>query len=53
MGKELPEGILVCGDHMATATLNGAFESGVSAGQMAAKAVAKSSNKQVVTQQVD
>jgi hypothetical protein len=36
-GKELPKGLLICGDHMATATLNGAVESGVSAGNDAAK----------------
>ena len=36
-GKDLPTGLLVCGDHMATATLNGAVESGVSAGKEAAK----------------
>lgn len=38
-GKELPPGVLVCGDHMATATLNGALESGVLAGQEAAQLV--------------
>jgi phytoene dehydrogenase-like protein len=32
----LPEGLLVCGDHVATATLNGALESGVAAGRAAA-----------------
>ena len=37
--KELPDGLFVCGDHMATATLNGAIESGVNAGDAAAKAV--------------
>ena len=31
-GKALPDGLAVCGDHMATATLNGAVESGVNAG---------------------
>jgi phytoene dehydrogenase-like protein len=31
-GKALPSGAYVCGDHMATATLNGALESGVNAG---------------------
>lgn len=31
-GNILPRGFVVCGDHMATATLNGAMESGVSAG---------------------
>ncbi|KAL3925368.1 MAG: hypothetical protein SGILL_000454 [Bacillariaceae sp.] len=36
-GKDLPTGLLVCGDHMSTATLNGAVESGVSAGKDAAK----------------
>ena len=37
-GKELPKGMFVCGDHVATATLNGALESGVNAGQDAIKA---------------
>jgi len=37
-GKELPNGFYVCGDHMATATLNGAVESGVTAGTDVAKA---------------
>eukprot|EP00978_Attheya_sp_CCMP212_P010252 scaffold24666_cov49-Attheya_sp.AAC.4 len=32
----LPEGLFVCGDHMATATLNGALESGLNAGKKAA-----------------
>jgi phytoene dehydrogenase-like protein len=36
-GKELPKGLFVCGDHMATATLNGALESGERAGDAAAK----------------
>jgi len=36
-GKELPAGLFVCGDHMATATLNGALESGAGAGQAAGK----------------
>lgn len=44
-GKDLPSGLFVCGDHMATATLNGALESGAAAGQdagkFAANAVAK------------
>jgi phytoene dehydrogenase-like protein len=35
-GRTLPAGLLVCGDHMATATLNGALESGVKAGEEAA-----------------
>ncbi len=35
LGMELPHGIFVCGDHMATSTLNGAFESGVNAGNAA------------------
>ena len=39
--KKLPEGLFVCGDHMATATLNGALESGVNAGTAAAKAAMK------------
>mmetsp|Transcript_30774 Transcript_30774/g.47148 ORF Transcript_30774/g.47148 Transcript_30774/m.47148 type:complete len:533 (-) Transcript_30774:469-2067(-) len=29
--KKLPEGLVLCGDHMATATLNGAMESGINA----------------------
>lgn len=32
----LPDGLFVCGDHVATATLNGALESGVNAGKAAA-----------------
>ena len=32
-------GILVCGDHQATATLNGAVESGVNAGKDASMVV--------------
>jgi phytoene dehydrogenase-like protein len=35
-GISLPPGLMVCGDHMATATLNGALESGVKAGTLAA-----------------
>ena len=42
-GKELPNGLYVCGDHMATATLNGAVESGVSAGTDVADAIMGSS----------
>ena len=38
---ELPDGIFVCGDHMSTATLNGALESGTKAGVMASMKVAK------------
>jgi len=34
-GRDLPEGLYVCGDHMATASLNGAIESGVNAGKVA------------------
>ena len=37
-GKELPKGFFVCGDHMATATLNGAVEAGVRAGTEVARA---------------
>jgi predicted NAD/FAD-dependent oxidoreductase len=44
-GKDLPEGLFVCGDHMATATLNGALESGVSAGREAAKIAAEAAKK--------
>ncbi len=36
----------MCGDHMATATLNGALESGVTAGQEAAKVAAKAKPKE-------
>jgi protoporphyrinogen oxidase len=36
-GKKLPHGLFVCGDHMATATLNGALESGENAGNAASK----------------
>jgi phytoene dehydrogenase-like protein len=38
-GVNLPEGLFVCGDHVATATLNGALESGVNAGNAAAKII--------------
>jgi phytoene dehydrogenase-like protein len=37
---QLPDGLFVCGDHVATATLNGALESGVNAGKAAAAAAA-------------
>jgi len=37
--KPLPAGMFVCGDHVATATLNGALESGMAAGEAAAKYV--------------
>ena len=36
-GMELPSGLLVCGDHMATSTFNGALESGVNAGEAAGR----------------
>jgi len=36
-GQDLPKGLFLCGDHMSTATLNGALESGVNAGKEAAK----------------
>lgn len=42
-GKALPKGFHVCGDHMATATLNGAVESGVLAGADVANAILASS----------
>ena len=32
-GVDLPNGVFVCGDHMATSTFNGALESGVNAGE--------------------
>lgn len=35
---QLPKGLFVCGDHVATATLNGALESGLNAGKAACKA---------------
>jgi len=38
-GESLPAGIFVCGDHMATATLNGALESGVNAGHAVVRVV--------------
>ena len=38
-GASLPGGVFVCGDHMATATLNGALESGVNAGDAAARVI--------------
>ena len=40
-GKALDDGILVCGDHMATATLDGAFATGVAAGKEAASNISK------------
>ncbi|CAB9521752.1 Amine oxidase family protein [Seminavis robusta] len=36
LGRELPSGLFLCGDYMATASLNGALESGVNAGMAAA-----------------
>jgi hypothetical protein len=36
-GLMLPDGINICGDHMATSTLNGALGSGVNAGDAAAR----------------
>lgn len=35
-GYQLPKGVFVCGDHVATATLNGALASGIQAGREAA-----------------
>jgi phytoene dehydrogenase-like protein len=35
--EQLPDGLYVCGDYMATSTFNGALESGVNAGNAAAK----------------
>jgi len=43
-GKQLPNNFYVCGDYMATATLNGAVESGVSAGSDVADAILASSS---------
>lgn len=39
LGMNLPKGIFVCGDHTATATLNGALESGFLAGKDASSFV--------------
>jgi phytoene dehydrogenase-like protein len=39
-GRKLPANVFVCGDHMSTATLNGALESGVNAGMAAGQATA-------------
>ena len=39
--SSLPSGVFVCGDHMATATLNGALESGVNAGKSVASFLEK------------
>jgi phytoene dehydrogenase-like protein len=50
-GKPLPSNIFVCGDHMATATLNGALESGVNAGQAASVATSKSPKPVIQTLQ--
>jgi phytoene dehydrogenase-like protein len=40
-GMQLPHGLFVCGDHVATATLNGALESGVNAGNAAKEILSK------------
>lgn len=40
-GTPIPEGVIVCGDHTATASLNGALESGAKAGVVAASLIAK------------
>ena len=39
-GEKLPSQLYVCGDHMATSSLNGALESGVYAGKASGQAVA-------------
>lgn len=39
-GEKLPSRLFVCGDHMATSSLNGALESGVNAGKKSGQAVA-------------
>eukprot|EP00543_Licmophora_paradoxa_P006979 CAMPEP_0202452048 /NCGR_PEP_ID=MMETSP1360-20130828/10331_1 /ASSEMBLY_ACC=CAM_ASM_000848 /TAXON_ID=515479 /ORGANISM="Licmophora paradoxa, Strain CCMP2313" /LENGTH=579 /DNA_ID=CAMNT_0049070763 /DNA_START=9 /DNA_END=1748 /DNA_ORIENTATION=+ len=44
-GKETPKGLLLCGDHMASATLNGALESGLNAGKQAATFAAAAAAK--------
>ena len=38
-GQKLPSHLFVCGDHMATSSLNGALESGVNAGKSSGKAI--------------
>jgi hypothetical protein len=48
-GKPLPDGLTVCGDHMATATLNGAIESGVNAGKEAVKVAMKAKKPPVAS----
>jgi len=40
-GKPIPEGMVLCGDHVATASLNGALESGAKAGVVAAEIATK------------
>lgn len=47
--QKLPNGLFVCGDHMATATLNGALESGVKAGQAAASHISQQSIEMLET----
>jgi phytoene dehydrogenase-like protein len=47
-GVKLPPGLYCCGDHMATATLNGALESGVKAGREAASTAAPTAAHEVV-----
>lgn len=40
-GVELPHGLFVCGDHVATSTLNGALESGWNAGKAVVATISK------------
>jgi hypothetical protein len=47
-GKQLPEGLYVCGDYMATATLNGAIESGVNAATIAMNCLATESESESI-----
>lgn len=47
-GKQLPEGLYVCGDYMATATLNGAIESGVNAATIAMHCLATESESESI-----
>mmetsp|Transcript_539 Transcript_539/g.1068 ORF Transcript_539/g.1068 Transcript_539/m.1068 type:complete len:530 (-) Transcript_539:103-1692(-) len=41
-GVVMPNGVFVCGDHMATSTFNGALESGTNAGDAVARFLAES-----------
>lgn len=45
-GVALPEGMVLCGDHTSTASLNGALESGTKAGVLAAEIATKAKQLQ-------